>query len=99
MALHISGIIANEHVRIEFLRDFKFCLKQFEYCHQLLQFLGIVTETLVIIFILCRGMQFLHNPMERSIASIEERSSGCESRREPLCASFIAARVISLGSQ
>ena len=52
--------------------------------HQLLNLLWIVAKTLVILFILGGGKKFFHNPIERSIASTEERSSGVLLRNEPL---------------
>ena len=98
MAFHISCIVPGKHVRIIFRWNLSFRLKHIENCHQFFQFIGIVTEPLVILFVLCSGVQLLHNPMERSIASTEDKSRGVELRNAPLWASFIAARVVSLGS-
>lgn len=98
MALHISGIITGKHVRIIFRWNLSFRLEHVEDSYKLFQLIGIVAEAFVILFVLGGRVQLLHNPMERSIASTEDKSRGVVFRRAPLCASFIAASVTSLGS-
>lgn len=98
MAFHISCIVPGKHVWIIFRRNLSFGLKHIEDSHKLSQLIGIVTEALVVLFVLGGGVELLHNPMERSIASTEDRSRGVEFRKAPLWASFMAASVVSLGS-
>jgi len=95
MAFHISSA---KHMRVIFRWNLDFRLKHIEDGHKLFQLIGIVAEAFVILFVLGGRVQFLHNPMERSIASTEDKSRGLELRNAPLWASFIAASVISLGS-
>ena len=98
VAFHITCIIPSKHVRIIFRWDFFLRLKHIENGHKLLQLIWIIPESIVILFVLGGGVQLLHNPMERSIASTEDRSRGVELRNAPLWASFMAASVVSLGS-
>lgn len=56
MAFHISGIVSGKHMRIIFRWNLSFRLKHIEDSHKLFQLIGIVTESLVILFVLRRGV-------------------------------------------
>lgn len=84
VALHIPFIIACKHVWIVLIRNRYFLLKHIEYCHKFSQLLGIIAKPFVIPLELRCGVQCFHNSIERSIASIDERSRGVVFRSLPL---------------
>lgn len=56
MAFHISCIVAGKHVWIIFRRNLSFRLKHIEDSHKLSQLIGIITEALVVLFVLGGGV-------------------------------------------
>lgn len=55
MAFHVAAIVARQCMRIILIGDWLLVLQKVQYFKQLLYLLGIVTEALVIFFILGRG--------------------------------------------
>ena len=81
-----------------FLRNRLLLSQPFQDFIEGLNFLGIISEPLVVFFLLRRWLQFFHNPIDFSIASSDDRSSAASLRNMPLSTSAIAARVVALGS-
>lgn len=98
MTLHMTGIITGQRMRSVFFWNLLFFCKHFKYPKELLYLLRIIAISFVVFFILRRSFEFLHNPIDFSIDSIELISSSGAFRRLPLSASFIAAIVVALGS-
>ena len=78
--------------------DEKLSLQQLHNPEQFFNLFRIIAETLVVFLVLTAGFEFFHNPMDFSIASIEERFRAGSLRRRPLAASSIASSVTALGS-
>lgn len=75
-----------------------FLPKQFKNLKKFFELGGIITKSLVVLLVLGSGLEDFHNPIDFSIASMEDMSRGGSLSRMPLSASFMAAKVTSFGT-
>lgn len=98
VAFHMTCVVTGKWMRTVLFRNRLFLTKQFQNIEEFFELARIVTKSLVILLILGCGFEILHSPIDFSIASIDDMSSGASLSSTPLSASFIAAKVTALGS-
>ena len=85
-------------MRVILLRNRLLVCKLLKNYFKSLNLSGIVSESLVVFLTTVTTLSVFHNPIDFSIASMEDRSRAGSSRNAPLSTSFIAARVVAFGS-
>lgn len=96
MTFKTVGVVAFQNVLPIFLRQWNLIAQHIEDCFQLFKLLRLIKNPFLILLELSRIAEFFHNPIDLSMASTLDVSTGPLSF--PALASFMAAMVSSLGS-